>query len=424
MANGLIIPSEAVWKGAMVLGGVTFEGKFKVFNSKGGWAFLFGKLLMQAACATHDFETDIVKLHTESGTITLTNQINEQAAEHVVTLGIGLTLDVKQWRTKKGGSSGQDPPLSRIWCQKQHPANNDMGGARAKDQHPSTKPTYQKEIEAEVCGPSMDSGEMGSIENTDENMFQTGGEDDTPMREVLLTTTITELPHETDTLTVQMNTPEPTNEDKDDTEQKEVDNNLMKEILIDIAADCLAYDTDDTNHYTSESKNLIQVNIVSTEANNIFTWHTDPFKTECITRILNKVTIGDDLTDEQWELTKAVIREFTDCFTLAMSEVNTIPSVSHQLKISPSTTFQTKISQQSMTSQCKYLNDKVDEMLAAGIIVPIHPHNVHNITPTILTQKVHEGNGLTLDKPKHHINDECINHGFPSAFDLSPRPER
>jgi len=46
MANGLIVPSQAVWKGTMVPGGIAFKGEFKVFNSKGRWAFLFGKPLM------------------------------------------------------------------------------------------------------------------------------------------------------------------------------------------------------------------------------------------------------------------------------------------------------------------------------------------------------------------------------------------
>jgi len=46
MANGLIVLSQAVWKGMMVLGGIAFKGEFKVFDSKGGWAFLFGKPLM------------------------------------------------------------------------------------------------------------------------------------------------------------------------------------------------------------------------------------------------------------------------------------------------------------------------------------------------------------------------------------------
>ena len=73
--------------------------------------------------------------------------------------------------------------------------------------------------------------------------------------------------------------------------------------------------------------------------------------------------------------------------------------------------------------QRKYLNDKVDEMLAAGIIAPIHPRDVRNVAPTVLAQKVHEGNGLALDELKHRINDECVNHGISSAFDLPPRPE-
>jgi hypothetical protein len=58
-----------------------------------------------------------------------------------------------------------------------------------------------------------------------------------------------------------------------------------------------------------------------------------------------------------------------------MSEVNVVPGVSHQLKIPEGATFQTKIGQHSMTPpQQKYLNEKVDEMLAAGIIALIHQY--------------------------------------------------
>ena len=59
--------------------------------------------------------------------------------------------------------------------------------------------------------------------------------------------------------------------------------------------------------------------------------------------------LGDDLTDEQREMAKAVVREFANCFVLAMSEVNAVPGVSHQLKIPEGMMFQTKIGQQSMT---------------------------------------------------------------------------
>ena len=53
---------------------------------------------------------DVVKICTESSTVTLSNQINDEATKHAITLGISLTLDVKQWGTMKGGSSGWKPP--------------------------------------------------------------------------------------------------------------------------------------------------------------------------------------------------------------------------------------------------------------------------------------------------------------------------
>jgi hypothetical protein len=113
MANRIIVPLEAVWEGTMVLGGVKFMGKFEVFDSKGGWAFLFWKPLMHTAHATHNFEMDVVSIHSEMGTITLSKQINGSAAEWA-KLGISLTLDAKQWETQKGGSSGQNPPARQV----------------------------------------------------------------------------------------------------------------------------------------------------------------------------------------------------------------------------------------------------------------------------------------------------------------------
>ena len=99
----------------MVLGGIAFKGKFEVFDSKGGWAFLFGKPLMQADCATHYFEMDVVRICSESSDITLSNQINDEAAECAFALGVSLTLDVKQWGTLKGGCSGWNPPSRQVF---------------------------------------------------------------------------------------------------------------------------------------------------------------------------------------------------------------------------------------------------------------------------------------------------------------------
>ena len=42
------------------LGSATVEGSFEVFNSGGGWDFLFGKTLMTAFEAVHDYTVDEV----------------------------------------------------------------------------------------------------------------------------------------------------------------------------------------------------------------------------------------------------------------------------------------------------------------------------------------------------------------------------
>jgi hypothetical protein len=62
MANGVIIRSQAKWKGVIELGNIRIEGEFEVFNSDGGWDFLFGKPLLRASKAVHDYKIDVVTI--------------------------------------------------------------------------------------------------------------------------------------------------------------------------------------------------------------------------------------------------------------------------------------------------------------------------------------------------------------------------
>jgi hypothetical protein len=65
---------------------------------------------------------------------------------------------------------------------------------------------------------------------------------------------------------------------------------------------------------------------------------------------------------------------------------------------------------------------KVDEILEAGIIHPIHPSEVRFVTQTVLAQKVHEGQGLSIEELKHKVNEQCTKHGLPSEFEMPPQP--
>ncbi|THV01571.1 hypothetical protein K435DRAFT_615892, partial [Dendrothele bispora CBS 962.96] len=62
MANNVVVPSMARWKGVVILEGIRVPGEFEVFESGGAWEFLFGKPLLNAFRATHDYEEDVIRV--------------------------------------------------------------------------------------------------------------------------------------------------------------------------------------------------------------------------------------------------------------------------------------------------------------------------------------------------------------------------
>jgi hypothetical protein len=70
VANGVIVGSEAKWKGKVEINGVSSDVIFEVFDSGGKWDFLFGKTLLESFKAVHDYKTDEITLHGTEGRIT------------------------------------------------------------------------------------------------------------------------------------------------------------------------------------------------------------------------------------------------------------------------------------------------------------------------------------------------------------------
>jgi len=116
LADGTLISSQACWRGIMELDGVRHEGEFEVFDSGGGWEFLFGKPLLRTFNAIHNFATDIVIVKVEDTTsktiATLQNAsgIPPSTAMH----DIALAIDVEKQDIKSGGSSDVNPPPRQV----------------------------------------------------------------------------------------------------------------------------------------------------------------------------------------------------------------------------------------------------------------------------------------------------------------------
>lgn len=57
-----MVPSEGFWVGRIVVNGVSTRGLFEIFPSGGSWEMLFGKPMLQAFSATHDFANGSITL--------------------------------------------------------------------------------------------------------------------------------------------------------------------------------------------------------------------------------------------------------------------------------------------------------------------------------------------------------------------------
>ncbi|KAF8191954.1 hypothetical protein K438DRAFT_1762530 [Mycena galopus ATCC 62051] len=77
MASGQLVDLEATWEGTIEVEGVKVRGSFEVFDSGGGWSFLFGKPLQTAFSAVHDYKQDVVSIEAGGKQALLRNQQGE-----------------------------------------------------------------------------------------------------------------------------------------------------------------------------------------------------------------------------------------------------------------------------------------------------------------------------------------------------------
>jgi hypothetical protein len=376
MANGAIESSKRRWEGPIKLGNVTANGQFKVFDSRGGWGFLFGKPLLRLFKATHDYKADTVTIRDliTKATTVLYNQLHLPIAEAADKQGISLMLDVKQWENIVGGSSAMKPPLRQVPISI-HNTPKPGDDETEADEHTDLDPESNKMANTPstvTIDPTQSNPQVDEEEQTELSVVQ-GGEEEPPMREV----------------------------------------------TINLETDYQSLSANETPIVPPDKS--ASIHGVTTVDDNVYTRHTEPFKAEHVKRIISEITVGPDITLEQHSQVEALISEFADCFALTMTKVNTVPGAIHKLNIPSDAKFRTKLTQHSLNpAQKKYLHTKVDNMVAAGIIAPIHPRDVRAVAPVVFSKKTHEGQGLPLDELKHRINDRCVKLGLPSAKELPP----
>jgi hypothetical protein len=99
-----IVKSQATWTGKVRLGSIQAEGMIEVFDSGGGWSFLFGKPMLWAFKVNHDYKRDTIQVRDSQSVAELRNQID---SEYYVKWASGETSTVTDWK-----QGGEDPLLA------------------------------------------------------------------------------------------------------------------------------------------------------------------------------------------------------------------------------------------------------------------------------------------------------------------------
>ncbi|KAJ7606297.1 hypothetical protein DFH06DRAFT_1019442, partial [Mycena polygramma] len=73
MADGSEVPSTGFWEGYIRFGGARVWAAFEVFPSGGSWSFLFGKPLLEAFGAIHDYAADTITVRGDAGLTVVPN---------------------------------------------------------------------------------------------------------------------------------------------------------------------------------------------------------------------------------------------------------------------------------------------------------------------------------------------------------------
>ncbi|KZV91928.1 hypothetical protein EXIGLDRAFT_615071, partial [Exidia glandulosa HHB12029] len=90
---------------------------------------------------------------------------------------------------------------------------------------------------------------------------------------------------------------------------------------------------------------------------------------ERVREVLERVKVGDDLSEEQRARVDRLIREFADVFTLSLREVRLVDFVEHRLGLPEGTTGPRTANQKPLTEpQREWLNKALDEMESCDVV--------------------------------------------------------
>ena len=313
MADGRKVPSAGEWKGKVTVKGISREGVFEVFKSCNAWAMLFGKPLLQAFNAVHDYTNDTIRVRQRDREewVVLENQFTNVGGVAAKLLA-NRTMDIKQLINVQESEQQQCPRETK---------------ARRKKETGGSKTHGGREISK---ASKLQGGLMIPLEGSFTNQAYIDPE-------LCITDAIV--------------SPE--------TCEKEQNEHVRNE-----GSTVWTLEEEGLTYHGMEQPVLTKVFKPT-----LLTRKEDPHNPARVEAILAEVTIGSDLSPVQRNRVREVIAKHAECFALSMSEVIPVQGAAHRLDIPRDKQFKIKINQRPQTPpQKEFFNHTIDKMLEAGII--------------------------------------------------------
>jgi hypothetical protein len=389
VANSTEILSHGTWIGTVKVGGTGALSSFEIFDCKGAFDVILGKPWLRAVRAQHNYITDEITIGNEGEQEVITNGLgtNQEEMNIPQTTPATTTQETLVALLSETKNTNIEPPTTPSDTKELREATEiDRDGATttSPDEQLNTEWTRIKEMNSpgvrhtEERWPNQTKEEQPTVDTHLPKLIRS---------EIRLT----HLRNQVDTLREMANTTTDTNT----TEELDIDTSTIKTI----------------GEVTKEEFKIKRGTNTSMRI-------TDAFAETRVQEVLDAVQIGPDLSNDQREQVRSLIREYADVFALSLSEVLYVDWYKHKLNIEPNQNFPTRINQRPITEgQKEWFSKILDDMEKSYIIQKVPGDFIKNLSSTNLAPKEAGKTGITRTEVLRQVNRECRKNGLPPFWE-------
>ena len=449
VANGAKLTPSGRWFGTVRVGNVGAESWFEVFDSHGAFDVILGKPWLQQVRARHDYESDTLVISQGEVSETVVNEARE-------TQTIGVNREEEETaQITQSEEQTETPPweqLDREWARIHQIRASDSPWRETRwALHLTVDPTEDEEEEdgldswsREFLDHLWEEDEPKTVSGREKRRLEKEHRDEVRRAEgdILLAEAIDEEKRrstENRAKQEEESTKKNTRTRKKKTGNPEQRRRMLRlqesERRITEIQRKIVYLQTTREEMRQQEERIEDGEEVHTVGNanqeqfeikrgpNTSQRRIDPFNAERVAEILEKIEIGEDLTEKQREEVENLVREYADIFALTMSEVTYVDWHRHHLSIDPEVKLPKRMAQRPITeNQKEWYYKTLDEMEEACVIQKVPAEFIRCLSSTNLVPKEAGKIGATRADVLRKVNAECIKNGLPPFWEEVRKP--